>query len=1371
MEGHEQPNVVQGSGVSRAGSSRRDSDASPNDAAKRSGAVSSGLVRRPKGVVRLLIATAAATAALLALVATPASANIAHVFSSSFGASGSGDGQVSSPHGVAVNSTTHDVYVADTANARVDQFSSSGTFIRAFGADVGGVGVNVCTTGCVAGTSGSAAGQFTMPTFIAVDNSGGASAGDVYVGDTGDHLVSKFDASGNLITTWGSGGQLDGSTATHGPFGSLAGIAVENSGTLVVYNGSSGSRWFEFTQDGIFTTDFTDGFGTQNVGIAVDSGGNLYKVRGFGFVEKLDSSGNDLGTIDAADSSDTGLSVDPSTGDVYIDNAGTAIDRYAASSCHPTGGDQGGCAAAESFGSAQLSGGAGLATDSATGTVYVADATANHIDGYIVAIDATTGAATNVQTTTATLNGTVNPEGSPVSDCHFDYGTDTSYGQTAPCAETVGSGTTDVPVHADLSTLQGGTTYHFRLVAANAIGTARGDDHTLTTLPVPVIDSASASNLTPTAADLGAEINPKGVQLSDCHFEWGTDASYGHSVDCSPNAASISPDSSDHAVSAHLSGLVQNTTYHWRIIVANANGSSGAAVDHTFIYDTSGPGLPDGRAYEMVTPVQKNGTEFVPAAPVDIAADGSRVIATSDQCFADAGSCTPDRGQFDSPYAFTRTTAGWQATALSPPSTEIDHSTWLKYSADTGTALFNAPTAPGGEDDIYARAPSGSFADVGPVNPPALGPAVSLIPNPAFSADLSHFFYQLPGGVWPFDATIPHSGQNGLVQPSVMEYVGTGNAHPLLVGVTGGQGSTDLISICATGLGSLNNASQPFGRISADGRTAFFVAAGQDDTVCQPGTAVGSGANAGVVVPVDALYARIDGELPDAHTVAISQRSPSDCGVASGCQGSVPRDAFFVAASDDGSKAYFTDTQQLTDAAGQDPAGGDRASFGCHLTSAPNGCNLYLYDFSQPAGHELIDASAGDSSGGGPRVQGVLAVSQDGSHAYFVAKGVLTAQANAQGKAARDGADNVYLYERDAAHPDGRVAFIATLPASDDAQTSQTGALQWTGAFAGVDNVTSDGRYLVFLSRAQLTPDAAGSGGASQVYRYDAQTGALVRVSIGNDGFNDNGNAGAGDATIASGSVLVDRHPTSSEDGSYVFFRSPIALTPRALDDVQIGTDPTTSLPVYAQNVYSYHDGHVHLISDGKDTASLTGPRSDVVLYGADATGQNVFFSTSDQLVPQDGDTGVDLYDARVGGGFPFTPPPQPCSGDNCQPPPAGVPGVPTAASVTFSGPGNATPGAPTAKVRVLTQVVHGSTFLLKVSVPGKGRVTITGAAIRTVRKSVAGAGTYRLRVTLTAKAKKLLRHKRRLRLKLRVSYAPAGGASSSVTFSITDKA
>jgi hypothetical protein len=469
--------------------------------------------------------------------------------------------------------------------------------------------------------------------------------------------------------------------------------------------------------------------------------------------------------------------------------------------------------------------------------------------------------------------------------------------------------------------------------------------------------------------------------------------------------------------------------------------------------------------------------------------------------------------------------------------------------------------------------------------------------------------------------------------------------------------------------------------LSADGGTVFFTAGR---------CASGSGANAHTAVPADSLYARIDGS----RTVPISARSPSEC-TSEACLGSPPSGARYEGASVDGHTAFFTSTQQLTDNAGEDDTSGDGASenYACAHTVGVNGCNLYEYDFANPQGHNLVAVSAGDTSGGGPRVQGVTAVSSDGSHVYFVAKGVLSTVANDQGQLARSGGDNLYLFERDAAHPAGHIAFIATLSGANVGFSGSDSA-QWLNGADQIMNVTPDGRFLVFTSRAALTADAAGSTGAGQVYRYDAQAGSLIRLSVGEHGFNDNGNAGVADASIVE--PVVDHayqagplrsDPTMSHDGSYVFFTSPVGLTPHALNDVQIETAKFLETVEYAQNVYEWHDGHVYLISDGRDTSSAFGAASAVTLAGTDATGANVVFSTTDPLVAQDTDTAIDYYDARIcTASDPCISPasaPAGCDGEACRGAPAGAPALPGAASTAANGSGNlAQPAGTTPKAK-----------------------------------------------------------------------------------------
>ena len=116
------------------------------------------------------------------------------------------------------------------------------------------------------------------------------------------------------------------------------------------------------------------------------------------------------------------------------------------------------------------------------------------------------------------------------------------------------------------------------------------------------------------------------------------------------------------------------------------------------------------------------------------------------------------------------------------------------------------------------------------------------------------------------------------------------------------------------------------------------------------------------------------------------------------------------------------------------------------------------------------------------------------------------------------------------------------------------------------------------------------------------------------------------------------------------------------------------------------------------------GRASAVELLGTDSTGANVFFYTEDQLVPQDTDTQLDLYDARIGGGFPYSPPTAKCDSDACQGTPSLPPPIPAAASIVFSGSSNPSLGTTPAKVEVLGRVVHGSKLLLRLNVPARGR-------------------------------------------------------------------
>ncbi len=442
---------------------------------------------------RALFVAVMLAVAVCAFGVGPALANSTHVFFTSIGEAGSGDGQLElrasesiGSSGVAVNSSTHDVYVADTGNHRVDEFSASGAFIRAWGwgvADGSTEALQVCTSGCHAGLPGAGAGQLSEPTSIAVDNSGGPSQGDVYVSD--GTSVSKFSASGGYLST------NRGMAATFpvaGPFAErIAGIAVDASGNLWVY---SGTCIFEFAQDGAFITDWRAGSGASKpVGIAIDSVGDL-DMSGLLGLDRYTSAGALIGIVKEFQPF-TGVAVDAGD-DLFVDE-GERILQYAPS-CDPA---QGICTPVTSFGGGgELTGATRLAVDVSNDTVYASNVGDDRIAVFGRTPDVVTGAPANRTATTATLSGTVHPDNTAVSDCHFDYVIDGEYhaeeldpyaaGGTVPCDVTPAGGGA-VAVHAEITGLTPGVAYHFRLQATNVYGTSFGDDETVPGTPPAIL--------------------------------------------------------------------------------------------------------------------------------------------------------------------------------------------------------------------------------------------------------------------------------------------------------------------------------------------------------------------------------------------------------------------------------------------------------------------------------------------------------------------------------------------------------------------------------------------------------------------------------------------------------------------------------------------------------------------------------------------------------------------------------------------------------------------------------------------------------------------------------------------------------------------
>jgi hypothetical protein len=191
-----------------------------------------------------------------------------------------------------------------------------------------------------------------------------------------------------------------------------------------------------------------------------------------------------------------------------------------------------------------------------------------------------TSSASGVGGTFATLNGLVNA-GNSSSTVSFQYGLTTSYGGNVSAAQSPVTGTASTSVSAYLSGLALSTTYHFRIVSTNTIGTIYGADMTLTTTAVnaaaPTATTSAATSVTSTTATLNGSINANNATTT-CSFDYGTTTAYGTNVTATPASAS---GTSAVSVTAALSGLASSTTYHFRAKGVNSYGTTNGG-DTTF---------------------------------------------------------------------------------------------------------------------------------------------------------------------------------------------------------------------------------------------------------------------------------------------------------------------------------------------------------------------------------------------------------------------------------------------------------------------------------------------------------------------------------------------------------------------------------------------------------------------------------------------------------------------------------------------------------------------------------------------------------------------------------------------------------------------
>jgi hypothetical protein len=590
--------------------------------------------------------------------------------------------------------------------------------------------------------------------------------------------------------------------------------------------------------------------------------------------------------------------------------------------------------------------------------------------------------------------------------------------------------------------------------------------------------------------------------------------------------------------------------------------------------------LPGCRAYEMVSPIEKNGSNVNQKLSVRAAPDGAAAGFVSTGSFADNAS-----SPLGNNYVGRRGTDNWSTQPLDPP-----------QSNPRGFLLFGAPAS---SDDFEktiqyskeALAP-GAIQDGSNVYiHNNLSGVYELVAaregNELFQSATGFGFGLYLGGSTDWSHVLLRSSYS--FDPG---QAADGTEH--LWDFTGGE--PKVVDILPNGELSPEGAhygpaTKPYAHvISEDGSRIFFTA-----------NSFGSGG----------IYMR-EG---DARTVPISasQREENEGEVASG---------EFQYANADGSVVYFTSYVPLTE------------------DSETNGSQtLYRYDVET----ETLTDLTPDVEPNGAQINQVMAISEDGSYVYFASQAPLAPGATPAGGFST----NLYLWHG------GEITFLG--------QTEET-EMEFSGPLERL--ASPDGRYFGFSSLSRLTPEDEPSEACPEdpevnstgehhhcreVYLYDSATNQLTCTScdgpgrgeshLGGQEFHENG--------------IGDRYPRALLDDGTEFIDTPNRLLPRDANGVG--------------DVYAWREGELTLFSTGMGEGEST--------FG-DATldGSNVFLLTNQQLVKQDIDQNVDLYDARVGGGlagqFPPGAPP-PCEGEGCRAPEAPAASAPSATSATTNGAGN----------------------------------------------------------------------------------------------------
>ncbi len=1214
-----------------------------------------------------------------------------------FGEEGQAAGQLNVASGIGLDQETGDVYVGESYNQRVSKFEGSGSFLFAWGWEVDEESpaeeLQTCTvaTSCRAGGGeGSGAGEFAGlfgVEGVAVDNDLlSSSYKDVYVVDFSHHRVQKFGPNGEFLLMFGGGVNevkdgmsgateaerdvcVRGEACTKGSEGTGDGefewafqrsyIAVGPGGA--VYVGDK-ARIEIFEPSGVWRENVSLA-GLSSTGkvtaLAVDDIGDMFVAdEGIAGVRELEPDGMEKATqFDTSSTAIEAIALNDS-GELFVADGtgGLHIDEYAS-----TG------AQLSSFGSKTAGSTVGIAFSDSLNELYVSVE-----DSVLVfslpaagpAVEPDSERVTPELRGAASFEATVDPQGNPTT-YHLEYVDDERFQEsgyatatsTAPLS--LGSGFAEEPVtiHLPQKTLVPGAGYHWRLVAVDSSNrTSIGSDQSFEEIPAALIDGPWASNVAGTSATLSARIDPQGANTS-YRLEYGIGSASEHVF-----SGNVGEGMGYVAISYHVQELQGHTTYHYRLLTTSEVGS--VEIEHLFTTQLASEELmlPDGRAWELVSPPNKKAANLGPYSGLfpywltQAASDGSGITYTVHEPLGEGAV-----GRiFESQTLSTREAGGgWRTQDVSarggiPPEGESAkelfnaNQLWPLFSQDLSQGLFEPEgsslpqSADATERTLYLRdnangafQPIESEADV----PKGLKFSDDSMFFFAGTPDLSHVVF----GTWL--ALTPEAVSGGGLnlyewydgQLQLVNILPDGTTQP---GAVVGNAIID-----RPGGGEMTARA-----ISSDGRWIVWKYGGDlaaDDEVN--------------------LYAR---DMVAKRTVNLGGLY-----------------ARFETMSSDGSKIFFVETEK-----------------------GRNG-DLYVYNTETGTQTDLTaDHGSAEKSAGVQNA--VMGTSKDGSYVYFVATGVLA-------DGAVSGADNLYLLHDGAGG--WTTTFIARLSQEDehtwggdeDVPNVENRTFPWL-----VDSeVSSNGRYLAFMSNSSLTGydnrDAVSDQRDEEVFLYDAFSNHLVCASCNPTGARPVGvldrntkqltpeapllvdvpgawraeaSGSAGDHWLA-GSLVgwndtlnrASYQPRYVMDSGRLFFNSPDALVAQdtnGLEDVYqyepSGVGNCTSGNTGFSEVAG---GCVSLLSSGTSAAEST-------FMDASESGDDVFFVTASKLVAEDYDNAYDMYDAHVcTSAVPCrsepVSPPECTSGDSCKAAPSPQPAIFGATpSATFSGVGNVSPSS-----------------------------------------------------------------------------------------------